>query len=78
MPADENENDSSKKWHIPFFVTKMAKPRAVYNGAATAGGESLNRAVLASENLLNGLVDVLMRSRVGKYACVADVSKCFF
>ena len=78
MPADKNENDSYKKWYLPFFVTKTAKPRVVYDGAATVGGESLNRAVLAGENLLNGLVDVLMRFRTGKYACVADVSKCFF
>ena len=27
---------------------------------------------------LNGLVDVLIRFRMGKYACVADISKCFF
>ena len=78
VPADKNENDSYKKWYLPFFVTKTAKPRVVYDGAATVGGKSLNRAVLAGENLLNGLVDVLMRFRMGKYACVADVSKCFF
>ena len=78
VPADKNENDSYKKWYLPFFVTKTAKPRVVYDGAATVGGESLNRAVLAGENLLNGLVDVLMRFRMGKCACVADVSKCFF
>ena len=78
VPADKNENDSYKKWFLPFFVTKTAKPRAVYDSAATAGGVSLNRAVLAGENFLNGSVDVLMRFRMGKYACVADVSKCFF
>ena len=61
-----------------FLSLRRAKPRVVYDGAATVGGESLNRAVLAGENLLNGLVDVLMRFRMGKYACVADVSKCFF
>ena len=70
------KNDSDKKWYLPFFITKMAKSRVVYDGAATAGGESLNRAVLVGENLLNGLVDVLMRFRMGKYACVANVSKC--
>ena len=36
VPADKNENDSDKKWY-PFFVTKSAKPRVVYDGAATAG-----------------------------------------
>ena len=42
------------------------------------GGVSINQAVLAGQNLLNGLVDVLMRFRLGSYACVSDVSKCFF
>ena len=78
VPADKNENDSYKKWYLPFFVTKTATPRVVYAGAATAGGVSLNWAVLAGEDFLNGLVDVLMRFRMGKYAYVADVSKCFF
>jgi len=60
-----------------FFVTKTTKPRVVYDGA-TVGGVSLNQAMFAGENFLNGLVNVLMRFRMGKYACVADVSKCFF
>ena len=79
MPAssvgDERQYGS---WYLPFFVTRTAKPRVVYDGAATVGGASLNRAVLAGENLLNSLIDVLMRFRMGRYACVADVSKCFF
>ena len=66
VPPNKNENDSYKKWYLSFFVTKTAKPRVVYDGAATAGGISLNRAVLAGENLLNGVVDVLMRFRMGK------------
>ena len=61
MPADKNENDFHKKWYLPFFVTRTAKPRVVCDCAATAGGVSLNRAVLAGKNLLNDLVDVLIR-----------------
>ena len=38
----------------------------------------LNQLVLAGENLLNGLVEVLTRFRMGKYACVTDLSRCFF
>ena len=73
--GNEKQNGS---WYLSFFVIRTAKPRVVYDGAATVGGASLNRAVLAGENLLNCLVDVLMRFRVGRYAFVADVSKCFF
>ena len=50
----------------------------VYDGAAEMNELSLNSAVLAGENLLNNLVQVLTRFRLGKYACIADVSKCFF
>ena len=76
VPVDSVVSDS--KWYLPFFVTRSAKPRVVYDGAAMVEGMSLNQAVLAGENLLNNLVEVLIRFRLGKYACVTDVSKCFF
>ena len=77
VPVDSNP---SRKpcWYLPFFVTKQAKSRVVFNGAATYKGVSLNDAVYPGENLLNGLVDVLTRFRLGKFACMEDVSKCFF
>ena len=33
---------------------------------------------LPGANLLNRLTDVLTRFRLGKFACMADLSKCFF
>ena len=65
-------------WYLPFFVTKQDKPRVVYDGAATVAGVSRNQAVLAGTNLLNNLVEVLTRFRLGKFAAMADLSKCFF
>ena len=65
-------------WYLLFFVTKTAKPRVVYDGSATFKGISLNQIVLSGENLLNNLLDVLIRFWLGKFACVADLSKCFF
>ena len=59
-------------------MTKQGKPRVVYDGAATFGGVCLNQAVLAGTNLLNNLVEVLTHFRLGKFACMADLSKCFF
>ena len=50
----------------------------MYDGAATFGSVSLNQAVLAGTNLLNNLVEVLTRFRLGKFVCMADLSKCFF
>ena len=75
LPEDDIEKQSA--WYLPFFVTNPARPRVVYDGAATTKGMSLNQAVLAGENLLNGLLDVLMRFRMGKYACAVDVSRYF-
>ena len=66
------------KWNLPYFVTKQGKPRVVYDGAATFGGVCLNQAMLAGINFLNNLVEVLTRFRLGKFACMADLSKCFF
>ena len=65
-------------WYLPFFVTKQDKPRVVYDGAATVAGVSLNQVVLAGTNLLNNLVEVLTRFRLGKFAAMEDLSKCFF
>ena len=78
-PVKDNICTSDKPtWYLPFFVTKTAKPRVVYDGSAAVGGVSLNQVVLSGENLLNGLLEVLIRFRLGKFACVADLCKCFF
>ena len=76
--AVESNSLDIQAWYLPFFVTKSAKPRVVYDGAAVAEGMFINQAVLAGKNLLNCLVEVLIRFRLGRYACVADISKCFF
>ena len=65
-------------WYLSFFVTKQKKARVVYDGAATFTGKCRNQAVLAGTNLQNNLVEVLIRFRIGRYACIADLSKCFF
>ena len=38
----------------------------------------MNQVVQAGTNLLNNFVEVLGRFRLGKYACMADLSKRFF
>ena len=77
VPVDK-DSSNNRTWYLPFFVTKQDKPRVVFDGGASFKGVSLNDAVLAGENLLNNLVEVLMRFCLGKYACMADLSKCFF
>ena len=65
-------------WYLPFFAIKQDTARVVFDAVATFRGVSLNDVVFSGANLLNGLVDVLTRFRIGKYACMADLSKCFF
>ena len=64
--------------YLSFFVTKAAKPRVVYDGLVLVDGLSLNQAVLSGENLSNNLAEVLTRFRLGKFAGVGDLAKCFF
>ena len=59
-------------------MTKKDKSRVVFDGTAKFQESALNDAVLSGVNLLNNLVDVLTKFQVGKYACMADLSKCFF
>ena len=75
---EEMDSISKPMRYLPFFVTKQEKARVVYDGAALYKCMCLNNAVLGGINLLNNLVEVLTRFRLGKYACIADLSKCFF
>ena len=69
---------NDRSWYLLFFVTKQNKPRVVFDRAATYGGVALNDAVFAGTNLLNSLVNVLIRFRLAKFACMADLSKRYF
>ena len=75
VPTDDAILSDIKCWYLPFFVTKQD---IVFDRAATFKGAALNHAVHSVINLLNGLAKVLTRFRVGRYACTADLSKCFF
>ena len=77
-PIEDLSSCVKPTWYLPVFVTKSAKPTVVYDGAAAFQDMSLNQAVFAGENLLNNLVEVLTRFSLGKFACAADLSKCFF
>ena len=77
VPADD-PFPKGPTWYLPFFVTKQKKPRVVHDGATSNKSTLLNQAVSAGTNFLNNLVEVLTRFRLGKYAFVADLSKCFF
>ena len=71
LVAVESNSLDAQASYLPF-------PRVVYDDATVAEGMFINQAVLAGENLLNGLLEVLIRFRLGRYACVADINKRFF
>ena len=58
-------------------MTKQEKSRFVYDGAVTFKGMCLKHAVLPDANLLNLLTDVLTHFRLGRFACMVDLSKSF-
>ena len=59
-------------------MTKQEKSCVVYDGLATFKGICFNHAVLPGANLLSRLTDVLSRFRLGRFACMAELSKYFF
>ena len=78
IPVNDTSLSDTKCRYLPFLVTKQDKARVVLDGGAIFKGAALNDAVHSEINLLSGLVEVLKRFRVGRYACTADLSKCFF
>ena len=65
-------------WYLPYFVTSQAKKRIVYDGKAAFNGVCINDFIETGPDLLNPLADILARFRLGKFAMMADLTKCFF
>ena len=59
-------------------MTHQTKPRVVYDGSAKCDGLSINDCIYSVPDLLNPLAHVLAKFRLGKYALMSDLSKCFF
>ena len=76
VPDADCAND--QKWYLPYFVTSQVKKRIVYDGKAKFKGTCVNDIIMSKPDLLNPLLHVLTRFRLGKYALMSDVTKCFF
>ena len=76
VPDTDCAND--QKWYLPYFVTSQVKKRIVYDGKAKFKGTCVNDIIMSGPDLLNPLLHVLTRFRLGKYALMSDVTKCFF
>ena len=75
VPADQ---DSEFVNYLPYFLTNQSKPRVVYDGSATFEGRCVNDSIYSGPDLLNLLAHVLAKFRMGEYALMGDISKCFF
>ena len=77
-PVPEQHTDEKVQWYLPYFVTSQAKKRIVYDGKAEFMNTCVNDIIMSGSDLLNQLVHVLTRFRMGIYALMSDVTKCFF
>ena len=50
----------------------------MYDGKAEFHEKCVNDVIMSGPDLLNPLLHVLTRFRLGQYALMADVTKCFF
>ena len=75
-PADRESSNQIN--YLPYFLTIQSKPSVVYDGTATYEGRSINSCIHLGPDLLNSLANVLAKFRMGQYALMADITKCFF
>ena len=61
-----------------YFVTSQTKKRIVYDEESEYKWVCVNDVIMTGPDLLNSLAHMLARLRKGKYALIADITKCFF
>ena len=69
---------SGNMWYLPHFATQQAKFHVVYNGSTEFHGCSINQETLTGPDLLEPLLYVITRFRLGQYAIIADLKEFFF
>ena len=63
--------------HGVVNINKPGKVRVVFDAGATYNSTSLNKSLLKSPDLLNNLVRVLTRFRMGRYVVMGDIEQMF-
>lgn len=81
LTQKELEVHHDKTWYLPIFVVKNPnkpdKIRLVWDAAAKSNGVSLNDFIMTGPDLLNPLVEILLKFRVGRTAICGDISEMF-
>ncbi|XP_076029363.1 uncharacterized protein LOC143018123 [Oratosquilla oratoria] len=80
VPKCEVKNQQA--WYIPHFgvrhPTKKDKVRVVFDCAARVNDLSLNDLLRQGPDISNLLLGVLLRFRLGLYACTADIETMYY
>ena len=81
MSVEQAKRRPPKAWVLPhhpvFNPNKPGKMRIVNDAAAECQGTSLNKALLTGPDLLNSLVGIILRLRIGRVAVIADLEEFF-
>ncbi|XP_044759170.1 uncharacterized protein LOC123316923 [Coccinella septempunctata] len=81
LSAEEASEEGPRCWYLPHFgvinPNKPAKLRLVFDAASKSCGTSLNENLLAGPDLLQPLVEVLIKFRQRKIAFCSDVREMF-
>ena len=81
MTKAEEAQTTDRTWYLPhhpvFNPNKPNKIRVVNDAAAEYQGTSLNNSLVTGPDLLQSLVGVLMRFRVGPVAVMGDIEAMF-
>ncbi|XP_044761992.1 uncharacterized protein LOC123319195 [Coccinella septempunctata] len=81
LSAEEASEEGPRCWYLPHFgvinPNKPAKLRLVFDAASKSCGTSLNENLLAGPDLLQPLVEVLIKFRQQKITFCSDVREMF-
>jgi len=80
VDSDIDETQSRIIWYLPHHLVinpHKSKIRIVFDCAAKVGNISLNDKFVSGPDLMNSLVDVLIRFRKEPIVLVADVEQMF-
>ena len=81
VEPSESQKRSKHEWYLPHHPVlnpnKPGKVRRVLNGAALFQKQSLNSALMAGPDLLQNLLNIILKFRQHRYAVSADI-ECMF
>ena len=81
-PTEIAAKEPKNTWYLPHYAVKnpnkLGKVPVVFDAAASYKGTSLNDQLVTGPDLLNSLVDVIMRFRLHAVALIADIEACSF